>query len=110
MSLKRSRKKRSVVEKGLTLDGNVTFQGQLVVNGTVKGQLSCDDLVIAQGGRVMAETRASTITIGGVFQGNLNLTGQLLLLSTGKCSGTIKCRDMALEPGGALNGNIVCGI
>ena len=107
--LQHQQKKLSIVEKGLTLDGSISFQGRLTINGTVKGSLVGDHIVIAEEGVVVAETRATDITISGVFKGRLTVSGKLVLLSTGTCSGNIACREMKLEPGGVLNGEIRCG-
>jgi cytoskeletal protein CcmA (bactofilin family) len=100
--------KLSIVEKGLTIDGSVSFKGQLIINGTVKGTLVGDHIVISEEGVLAAETRASFITIGGTFRGRLTVSGKLVLLSTGICSGIIECQDMEMEPGGVLNGEINC--
>lgn len=100
--------KLSVIEKGLTIDGSVLCPGQLIVDGTVKGSLVGHHIFITERGRVEAETRASFITIGGVFRGRLTVSGKLVLLSTGTCSGNIVCREMELETGGILNGDICC--
>lgn len=101
-------KKLSIIEKGLTIDGSVVFKGQLIIDGTIKGSLVGDHILITEKGRVEAETRVSYITIGGVFRGRLTVSGKLVLLSTGTCSGNIVCQDMELEPGGVLNGEIRC--
>lgn len=99
----------SIVEKGLTLDGSISFKGRLTINGTVKGSLVSDHIVISEEGAVMADTRASYMTIAGIFKGRLTVSGKLVLLSTATCSGNIKCREMELVPGGMLNGKIRCG-
>ena len=99
----------SIVEKGLTLDGSISFKGRLTINGTVKGSLVSDHIVISEEGAVMADTRASYMTIAGIFKGRLTVSGKLVLLSTGTCSGIIACQDIELEPGGVLNGEISCG-
>ena len=106
--MKHPQKKLSIVEKGLTIEGSVSFKGQLIINGTVKGSLVGDHIVITKEGVVTAETRASFISIGGIFKGRLRVSGKLVLLATGTCSGIIECRDMEMEPGGVLNGEISC--
>ena len=106
--LQHPQKKLFIIEKGLTIDGSVSFKGQLIINGTVKGTLVGDHIAISEEGVVAAETRASFITIGGVFRGRLKVSGKVVLLSTGICSGIIECQDMELEPGGVLNGEISC--
>ena len=106
--LQHPQKKLSIVEKGLTIEGSVSFKGQLIINGTVKGTLEGDHIVITEEGVVEAETRASFITIGGIFRGRLTVSGKFVLLSTGVCSGIVECQEMELEPGGVLNGEISC--
>ena len=106
--LQHPQKKLSIVEKGLTIEGSVSFKGQLIINGTVKGTLEGDHIVITEEGVVEAETRASFITIGGIFRGRLTVSGRFVLLSTGVCSGIIECQEMELEPGAVLNGEISC--
>jgi len=106
--LQHPQKKLSIVEKGLTIEGSVSFKGQLFINGTVKGTLVGDHIVITEEGVVEAETRASFITIGGIFRGRLTVSGKMVLLATGNCSGIIECQEMKLEPGGILNGEISC--
>ena len=101
-------KNNSIVEKGLTIDGEVSFTGQLTVMGTVKGSLVGEHIVIAEEGVVVADTRASYITIGGTFEGRLTVSGKMVLLSTGNCSGIIECQEIEMEAGGILNGEICC--
>jgi cytoskeletal protein CcmA (bactofilin family) len=107
--LQHPQKKCSIVEKGLTIDGSVSFKGQLVVKGTIRGTLVGDHVVIEEDGVVVADTRAAFITIGGTFNGKLAVSGKLVLLSTGNCSGIIKCQEVEMEPGAVLNGEVNCG-
>jgi len=107
--LKHPQNKLSIVEKGLTIEGSVSFKGQLIINGAVKGSLVGDHIVITEEGVVEAETQASFVTVGGIFRGRLTISGKLVILTTGNCSGNIVCREMELEPGGVLNGEISCG-
>jgi cytoskeletal protein CcmA (bactofilin family) len=107
--LKHPQNKLSIVEKGLTIEGSVSFKGQLIINGAVKGSLVGDHIVITEEGVVEAETQASFVTVGGIFRGRLTISGKLVILATGNCSGNIVCREMELEPGGVLNGEISCG-
>ena len=101
-------KKLSIVEKGLTIDGAVSFKGQLIVKGTIKGTLAGDHVVIEEDGVVVADTQAAFITIGGAFRGKLTVSGKLVLLSTGNCSGIIECQEMEMESGAVLNGEVNC--
>jgi hypothetical protein len=58
-------KKFSIIDHGLTVEGTVIGQGQLVVKGTIKGKLEGEEVVVAEEGTVEADTKAKQITIGG---------------------------------------------
>ena len=101
-------KKLSIIDEGFTVEGTVVGKGRLVIKGTVKGSVRGDNVVIAREGAVYAEASASEITIGGVFDGEVEASKALVILSTGKCSGKVKCHDLVVEAGGALNASVVC--
>lgn len=99
----------SIIESGLTVEGGVSCQGKLIVKGTIKGHLEVETLVIAEDGAVYAQTTAGRATIGGLFDGEINVTGQLDILATGTCRGSVACTRLLLEAGGVLDGEISCG-
>ena len=58
----------------------------------------------------MADTQTSHITIGGDFKGRLVVTGKVILLATGTCTGTIECREIEMEAGAVLNAEVTTGL
>ena len=108
MAKSSSKKNISIVDHGLTIEGSVYCNGQLIVKGAVKGTLKGDDVVIAEDGAVHADATVSVITIGGQFDGTLRVTQKLVILATGRCQGKIICNDLTVEPGGVLNGEVAC--
>ncbi len=100
----------SIINKELTVDGAVSTTGKLIVKGTVKGTLAGDVIIIAEEGSVYAETTAAMITIAGIFEGNLNISNELVILPTGRCSGNIVCKDLVIEAGGVLNAEVTCTV
>ena len=102
------KKNISIVDRGLTIDGSVSCSGQLIVKGVVQGTLKGDDVVIAEDGAVHADATVAVMTIGGHFDGTLRVMQKLLVLSTGNCQGKIVCKDLMVEPGGILNGEVEC--
>ncbi len=96
----------SIVDRGLTVDGVMSAKGKLIIKGTVKGELTGSTLIIAEEGAVYADTKAGNITIGGKFEGSLNATNELAILSTGSCVGKVLCKDLVVEAGGILNGEV----
>jgi len=106
--LKNKSKSISIIDRGLTVEGSVSCSGQLVVKGAVKGNLNGDEVIIAEDGAVHADATVSIITIGGQFDGTLRVTQKLVILPTGRCRGNISCRDLTVEAGGVLNGEVAC--
>jgi len=98
----------SIIDEGLIVDGTVSVTGKLVIKGTVKGSLVGETLIIAEGGVVCADTKVASITIGGKFEGELNASTELIILSTGSCSGKVVCKNLVVEAGGTLNGEVNC--
>ena len=106
--MKDDQKKFSIIDEGFTVEGTVIGKGRLVIKGTVKGSVKGDNVVIAQEGAVYADAAANEITIGGVFDGQAEAQKTVVILSTGKCSGQVKCHDLVVEAGGVLNATVVC--
>jgi cytoskeletal protein CcmA (bactofilin family) len=106
--VKDDQKKFSIIDEGFTVDGTVTGKGRLVIKGTVKGAVSGDNVVIAEEGAVYAEAKANVMTIGGTFDGQVEVGKELTILATGKCSGQVKCKDLVVEAGGMLNATVTC--
>lgn len=98
----------SIIDRELTVEGTVSFKGQLIVKGAVKGNLHGDTVVIAEEGSVEARATVANITIGGTFSGELESSEKLTILATGKCSGKITCKTFEVETGGVLNAEVAC--
>jgi cytoskeletal protein CcmA (bactofilin family) len=106
--VKGDQKKFSIIDEGFTVEGTVVGKGRLVIKGTVKGSLSGDSVVIAEEGAVYADVQAAEMTIGGLFDGQVEVQKALTILATGKCSGQVKCHDLIVEAGGILNASVIC--
>jgi cytoskeletal protein CcmA (bactofilin family) len=106
--VKEDQKKFSIIDQGFTVDGTVTGKGRLVIKGTIKGAVTGDNVVIAEEGAVYADAHATDITVGGVFDGQVEASKALVILSTGKVTGQVKCQDLVVEAGGILNATVTC--
>ncbi|MBU0988107.1 MAG: polymer-forming cytoskeletal protein [Proteobacteria bacterium] len=106
--MKNKSKDFSIIDKELTVDGTVSTKGRLVIKGTVKGTLVGETVIVAQEGAVYADTKVNSMTIGGIFEGKIMASKELIILSTGNCSGKIVCKDFVVEAGGILNAHVTC--
>jgi cytoskeletal protein CcmA (bactofilin family) len=106
--MKNKSKDFSIIDKELTVDGTISSKGKLVVKGVVKGTLIGETVIIAEEGKVFADTKASSMIIGGTFEGEIRASKELIILSTGNCSGKVVCKDFVVEAGGILNAKVNC--
>lgn len=106
--MKNESKDFSIIDKELTIDGTVSTNGRLIIKGVVKGTLVGKDVVIAEEGAVYADAEVASITIGGIFEGQVRASKELIILSTGSCKGKIVCKDFSVEAGGILNAHVTC--
>ena len=98
----------SIIDRGLRINGTVSSTGRLIIKGNVKGTLEGETVIISQEGVVQADTKVKSITVGGTFKGEIRASQELIILSTGNCSGKIVCKDLIVEAGGMLNAEITC--
>ena len=98
----------SIVDHGLTVDGTVSCRGRLVVKGIVKGSLEGETIIIAKEGAVYSDTKVASMTISGIFEGSVRASEELVILSTGRCSGKVVCKNLVVEAGGVLNAEVSC--
>jgi cytoskeletal protein CcmA (bactofilin family) len=106
--VKNTAKEFSIIDNDLTVEGILSSKGKLVVKGTVRGQLDGETVIIAKEGAVYAETKVSSMTVAGIFEGNVKASEELVILSTGKCSGRVVCKDLVIEAKGILNAQVSC--
>ena len=98
----------SILDKGLTLEGKLSFQGKMIIKGTVNGTVEGETVIIGEEGAVYADMKAGSLTIGGIFEGKARAMKEFVILSTGNCKGKVICKDIVVEPGGILNAEVTC--
>jgi len=96
----------SIIDKGLKVEGILSAEGKLIIGGAVEGTLVGDEVVIAQGSRVVAQARVREMVISGDFEGEVRAYGSLRIMPTGNFCGHIVCKSLSLQAGGTLNGSV----
>ena len=96
----------SIIGEDMHVEGKIRCGGQLVVKGCIEGTLTADTVVVAREGEVLARTCLNRLIVSGVFDGELHASEELVVLSGGRCTGAVTCRDLVVEPGGILNADV----
>ena len=96
-----------VIGKGIAIRGNLSGGGDLVIEGTVEGQISLKNhLTIEETGVVRADIEAERLTIKGEASGNITASERVAILANAKVMGDIKAPVVIVEDGAGFKGNI----
>jgi cytoskeletal protein CcmA (bactofilin family) len=75
--------KQTLVEEGTEFHGTLTSNCQVVVNGTIDGEIEAPELRVAPGGKVLGNVKARRVRSEGVLAGSIDAEDVFL-------SGTVK--------------------
>jgi cytoskeletal protein CcmA (bactofilin family) len=93
-----------------SLEGKLTYEGHVHVDGRAEGELHVTgNIDVASGAKVKALLEASNVTIKGEVEGALNARDKLILGKNAKLSGDISVRRLQIEDGASLNGHVRMG-
>ena len=93
-----------------SLEGKLTYEGHVHVDGRAEGELHVSGNVeVATGAKVKALIEASNVTIKGDVEGALNARDKLVLGKNAKLSGDVTVRRLQIEDGASLNGHVRMG-
>jgi cytoskeletal protein CcmA (bactofilin family) len=98
----------STLASDLTFEGNVTGPGELVVDGTVRGDVKVARLTVGETGNVEGSVMADYVEVRGRVVGGV--TGkQVKLISTAYVDGDISHEQLAIDVGAYFQGRCLQG-
>lgn len=101
---------RTVIASGTVVQGNVTADGDLQVDGIVKGDVATKTTLII-GGKAVIEGNISSqhADIAGKVTGTVKTSGLVTIRSTSAIVGDVITRDLNVEPGSSFQGRFQVG-
>lgn len=97
----------TVVGVGLIIEGELTSDEEVEIQGTVRGMLSTTDNVsVIPGAAVEADISAASLSVGGQVTGNVNATERVDLQAGGKLIGDVKAARLTIADGASFKGNV----
>ncbi|HWE46447.1 MAG TPA: polymer-forming cytoskeletal protein [Caulobacteraceae bacterium] len=98
----------STLASDLTFEGNVVGPGELVVDGTVRGDVKVSRLTVGETGNVEGNVMADYVEVRGRVVGGV--TGkQVKLISTAYVDGDISHEQLAIDVGAYFQGRCLQG-
>ena len=96
-----------VVGREIVLSGEISACDRLVVEGTVKANIKdCRDIAISEGGLFTGSASVESAEIRGRFEGELTVSGRLLIRAPGQVSAAVRYGEIEIERGGRLSGHV----
>jgi cytoskeletal protein CcmA (bactofilin family) len=90
--------------KGTVVEGTVTSESDIRIDGTIKGKLHCDaKVIIGPTGRVEGEIRCQNAVIEGSFEGVLQVKELLNIREAAKIGGEVTTEKLIVQSGAAFN-------
>jgi cytoskeletal protein CcmA (bactofilin family) len=97
----------TVIGAGITIEGEVTADEDVVVQGTIRGKLSARDAVTVESGAVVeADVTSGPVSCAGAITGNITSTDRVDLQSGAKVVGNVKATRITIADGAQFKGNV----
>ncbi len=95
----------TVIGSSVEVEGNFVGQGDVIVEGSVKGSLKTKgNLKVGAGARIKAEVEAVNAFVAGEIKGNVKVKERLELTESAKIFGNVEAKVISVKPGAILNG------
>ncbi len=102
--------RQNVIGKGTVIEGNVQAEGDLVVEGVVKGDVTTKTKFVAGPSAIIeGNILAQHAEIAGRVQGTVKALGLLVINSSGTILGDVITKDLNVESGSTFNGRLQVG-
>ena len=99
--------KKLLIGREIVLSGEISACEKLVVEGCVETNISaCREIEVAESGIFKEEAEIEIAEISGTFEGNISATNLLIVRSTGRVTGKVRVRQLEVERGGEISGEI----
>lgn len=95
----------SIVGTGMSFVGDVTFTGKLRLDGSVKGNVNGDHLILGETGTITGDVDIETFTCQGKVCGNIRAQN-LNVVKGCRIDGNVEAVNLLVEGGASLNGEV----
>jgi len=94
----------------ITLTGELRCGESLRIDGSVKGEVHCDQLLtVGEKGSVFASIEGDTVVIAGEVKGDITARRKITLESTARVTGDLTTPGIVIQEGARLEGRIMIG-
>lgn len=97
----------TVIGSSIVIDGEISGDEDLVIQGTVKGKISLRESLFVEGsGVVEADIETQNVEIAGRVTGNIQATDKVELKADCRVVGDVKAPRILIADGASFKGNV----
>ena len=97
----------TVIGSSIVIDGEISGDEDLVIQGTVKGKIALKQSLYVEGtGTVEADIQTQNVEIAGQVTGNITATDKVELKANCRMVGDIKAPRILIADGASFKGNV----
>ncbi|MGE5504525.1 MAG: bactofilin family protein [Actinomycetota bacterium] len=86
--------------------GDIITQGEMQIDGQVDGDITCQRLVVGEGGRIAGEVSAETVEVHGELSGKVNAS-TVIIAKSARVIGDITHDSLEIEAGAYMEGHCI---
>ena len=95
----------SIIDKSMTITGEIAFKGKARIDGTINGNIDGEHLILSETGKVVGDITVSSFNCYGVLEGNVK-AGMLTARKDCSINGKLEAESLTVEPGASIQGEI----
>ncbi len=101
---------QNIIGKGTIIDGNLTAEGDLILEGTVRGDVATKaTLMVSPSAIVEGNIVAHHAEVSGRVNGTVQAHGLLIIKASGIIDGDVITKNLNVESGSTFNGRFKVG-
>lgn len=96
----------TIISSGVVIDGKVSSNGNVRIDGIVKGDLKAEgNVTVGESGEINGEINAEVVTVGGKVTGTVLGKEKIVLEPKANLKGDIITKILVVEAGAKFDGN-----
>lgn len=103
---KRSHQVPTIIGETTKVVGDIKSNGILHVDGSIEGDIVCEELVIGVKGNITGTVKAQSMYLYGTLQGKA-FADSLFIAKTARIIGDVTHNTIAIEPGAYIDGHCI---
>jgi cytoskeletal protein CcmA (bactofilin family) len=94
---------RAIIDAGLCIKGDLDTDGEVQVDGQVKGQVTCAHIIVGQEGGIFGDIKADEVVVRGKVKGTVRAK-RVVLQQSAHIEGDIFHEKLTIEEGARFQG------